>query len=63
MYGVLAVPQWVKNLESDCSRSGCCSDMGLIPGPVQSLKGSGVVTAEAQIQYLAQELPYAWVWP
>ena len=39
--------------------------MGLIPRPVQWIKGFGVaaavaqVTAVAQIQCLAQELPYA----
>ena len=39
--------------------------MGSIPGPVKWVKGSGVaeavaeVTAVAQIQSLAQELPYA----
>ena len=38
--------------------------MGLIPGPAQWLKGSGIATAAAQvtvawIQSLAQQLPYA----
>ena len=30
---VLAVVQWVKNL--NCSSSGCCGVVGSIPGPVQ----------------------------
>ena len=33
--------------------------MGLIPSPVQRVKGSGTAAALAWIQYLAQELPYA----
>ena len=33
--------------------------MAPIPGPVQWVKGSGVATAVARIQSLAQELPYA----
>ena len=33
--------------------------MASIPGPVQWVKGSGVATAVARIQSLAQELPYA----
>ena len=33
--------------------------MGLIPGPEQQVKGSGIATATAQIQFLAQKLPYA----
>ena len=39
--------------------------MGLIPSPAQQVKGSGIaaaavqVTAAAQIQSLAQELPHA----
>lgn len=54
--------QWVKN---DCSAVGCCGGMGWIPSPVQQFKGSSIdatvawVMAEAQIQSLAGELPYA----
>ena len=33
--------------------------MGLSPGLAQWVKGSGVATAVARIQSLAQELPYA----
>ena len=55
--------QWVKN-PTACSSSGCCRGAGLIPGVAQWVKGFGVaaavaqVTAGAQIQSLAQELPY-----
>ena len=31
----------------------------MIPGPAQWVKGSGVATAAAGIQSLAEELPYA----
>ena len=33
--------------------------MGLIPGPVWWVQGSGAAIAAAQIQSLAQELPHA----
>ena len=33
--------------------------MGSIPGPGQWVKGSGIAAPAAQIQSLAQELPYA----
>ena len=33
--------------------------MGSIPGLAQWVKGSGVAAAVAQLQSLAQELPYA----
>ena len=33
--------------------------MGLIPGPAQSVKGSGIAAAVAQIQSLAWEFPDA----
>ena len=37
--------------------SGHCGGMGLIPGPVQWVKGAGIATAVAQI--LAWKLPHA----
>lgn len=49
--------------ESDCSSSGCYRVLGLIPSPAQWVKGSSIaavaaqVTAVAQFQSLAQELP------
>ena len=54
-----------KRKESDCSSLGCCGGVGLIPGPAQWVKGSGIAapaveaTSVARIQYLGQELPYA----
>ena len=45
--------------ESDSSRSGHWRATGLIPGPVQWVKGPGIAAAAAWIQFLAQELPYA----
>ena len=51
--------------ESDCSSSGHCGGVGSVPGLAQWVKGPRVATAEAQvaaeawIQSLAQELPYA----
>ena len=44
--------------ESDCSGLGHCECAGSIPGLAQWIKGSSV-TAAAQIQFLAQEHPYA----
>ena len=38
---------------------GRCGGVGLIPGPVQWVKGSTEATAVAQIQSLAWELPHA----
>ena len=61
--GVPALAQWVK--KSDCSGSGWCRGAGSIPHPTQWVKGSGIaeavsyVTAAAQIQSLAWELPCA----
>ena len=55
-----------KKKNSECRRLGHCRRMGSVPcGMAQSIKGSSVaaaaaqVTAVAQIQSLAQELPYA----
>ena len=50
--------------ESNCSGSGHCRGLGLIPGLAQWVKGSGVATAAEQvkatapIQPLAQKHPY-----
>ena len=41
--------QWVKNLTAASSSSGCYRGIGLIPGPVQWVKGCGVATAVAQL--------------
>ena len=55
--------QWVKN--STAGRSGHCGGAGLIPGPAQWFKISRAAAAVAQfaamaqIQSLAEELPYA----
>ena len=48
--------QWVKN---DCSGLSHCEGVYSNPSPVQWVKGSGIAAAAAQIQALAQELPYA----
>ena len=48
-----------KRKEADGSSLGDCRGMGLIPGLMQWIKGSFVATAVAEIQSLAQELPYA----
>ena len=48
-----------KKKESDCSGSGPCGGAGLIPSLAQWVKGSSVAAAEAEIQSLARELPYA----
>ena len=57
--GVTAVAQCIKNQTAVGHRRGVVS----IPGSAQWVKGSGiaiaVVTTVAQIQSLAQELPYA----
>ena len=51
--------------ECTCNGLGGYGDKGSIPGPAQWIKGSGIAAAAvyfvavAQIQYLAQELPYA----
>ena len=39
--------QW---FESNCSSSSCCGGLGLIPGPVQWVKGSGVAATTAWIR-------------
>ena len=49
----------VVDYRSDCSSSGCYGGVGSVPGSVQWVKGSGVASAEAWIQSLAWELPYA----
>ena len=60
--GVPAVAQWVKYLTAVAR--GPCRGEGLIPSLAQRVKGSGVaaiaaeVSAVAQIQTLAWELPY-----
>lgn len=48
--------QWTK---IPCSGLGCRGDVGLLPGAAQWGKGSSIVTAVAQTQSLAEELPYA----
>ena len=55
--GVPAGLQCIKNLE--CSGSGCCGGVNSIPGLVQWVKEFSIAAAAAQIQSLAQELPYA----
>ena len=55
-------PLWHSELRT-CSSSGGCRGKGLIPGPVQQVTGPGIAAAAAQIQSLAQDLPYAAVWP
>ena len=46
--------QWTK---IPCSGLGCRGDVGLLPGAAQWGKGSSIVTAVAQTQSLAEELP------
>ena len=45
--------------ESDYCGSGDCGGSGSIPSPSAGVKGSSVAATTAQIQSLAQELPYA----
>ena len=59
--------QWVKNLTVAAALVSRCRGIGLISSQAQWVKGSSVaaaaatvqVQAAAQIQSLAQELPYA----
>ena len=58
---LMKFPPWHSGLRSS---SGCCTDMGSIPHLVQWVEGSSIATtawvaAAAQIQSLAQKLPYA----
>ena len=46
-------------LEFDCSGWDCCRGTGSIPSPAKWVQGSSVAAATAQIQSLAQKLPYA----
>ena len=47
--------QWVTDLSSVAQVT---AEVGWISGPMQWVKRSGIPTAVAQIQFLAQECPY-----
>ena len=44
----------------NCSGSGCCGGAGLIPGPAQWVKGSGVATAAVPVTAAAQIRTWPW---